>query len=69
MNKFFKPALSLLLELKLGDCSIERRLDPIITFLKRHFKALEKYLYFDCFKQLMNYLWTFVLEVKPILSW
>lgn len=63
MNKFFRPALSLLLELKLGECSIERRLHPLITFLTRHRSALQKYIYPKCFHSLMNYLWSCILQV------
>ena len=63
MNKFFKPALSLLLELKLGECGIERRLHPLITFLTRHRSALQKYIYPECFHTLMNYLWNCILQV------
>lgn len=63
MNKFFKPALSLLLELRLGESGIERRLHPLITFLTRHRSALQKYVYPECFHTLMNYLWGFILQV------
>ena len=63
MNKFFKPALSLLLELKLGECGIERRLHPLITFLTRHRSALQKYIYPECFHTLMNYLWNYIVQV------
>lgn len=63
MNKFFKPALSLLLELKLGDCSIEKRLYPLITFLARHRSALQKYIYPECFSTVMQYMWSCILQV------
>ena len=66
MNRFFKPALSLLLELKLGNCPISRRLEPLATFLSRHCTALKRYLYPSCFAQLMKFLWTYILEVSPI---
>ncbi|CAI8010058.1 hypothetical protein GBAR_LOCUS6673 [Geodia barretti] len=62
MNTFFKPALSLLLELNLGDTGIERRLHPLITFLTRHRAALRKYIYPECFATLMNYLWSYILQ-------
>ena len=64
MNTFFKPALSLLLELNLGDTGIERRLHPLITFLTRHRAALRKYIYPECFATLMNYLWSYILQVS-----
>ena len=64
MNTFFKPALSLLLELNLGDTGIERRLHPLITFLTRHRAALRKYIYTECFAMLMNYLWSYILQVS-----
>ena len=63
MNTFFKPALSLLLELNLGEAGIERRLHPLITFLTRHRSALRKYIYPKCFHALMNYLWGYILQV------
>ncbi len=63
MNRFFKPALSLLLDLKLGNCPIDRRLDPLKTFLTRHCTALKKYLYPECFNKLVNCLWCYILEV------
>ena len=64
MNKFFKPALSLLLELKLGECSIEKRLCPLVTFLSRHRHALQKYIYPDCFSRIMQFLWEYILQVS-----
>lgn len=64
MNTFFKPALSLLLELNLGDTGIERRLHPLVTFLTRHRAALRKYIYPECFTTLMNYLWSYILQVS-----
>ena len=64
MNRFFKPALSLLLDLKLGGCPIDRRLDPLTTFLSRHFTALKKYLYPKCYQQLVDFLWGYILEVR-----
>ena len=63
MNKFFKPALSLLLELKLEDCSIQKRLCPLITFLARHRSALQKYIYPECFSTVMQYMWGYILQV------
>ena len=63
MNRFFKPALTLLLELKLGDCPISRRLDPIVTFLTRHCKALKQHLYPECFQILIQILWKLILQV------
>ena len=63
MNKFFKPALSLLLELKLEDCSIQKRLCPLITFLARHRSALQKYIYPECFSTVMQHMWGYILQV------
>ena len=66
MNKFFKPALSLLLELKLEECSIEKRLYPLTTFLTRHRSALQKYIYPECFATTMKYMWDYILQVGMI---
>jgi len=65
MNKFFKPALSLLLELKLGECSIEKRLYPLTTFLTRHRSALQKYIYPECFATTMKFMLDYILQVGP----
>lgn len=62
MNMFFKPALSLLLELKLIDYPIDKRLLPLLTFLERHRLALQKYLYPACFSVTMEYLWEYILQ-------
>ena len=64
MNNFFRPALSQLLELKLGDCTIEKRLSPLVTFLDRHRYALQKYIYPDCYSKVMEYLWGYILQVS-----
>ena len=64
MNKFFKPALSLLLDLKLIDYPIDKRLLPLLTFLERHRLALQKYLYPECFSVAMEYLWGYILQVS-----
>ena len=64
MNKFFKPALSLLLDLKLIDYPIDKRLLPLLTFLERHRLALKKYLYPECFNVAMEYLWGYILQVS-----
>ena len=72
MNKFFKPALSLLLELKLGECSIEKRLYPLTTFLTRHRSALQKYIYPECFATTMKFMWDYILQVggiDPAVRW
>ena len=63
MNKFFKPALSLLLELRLGDCSIDKRLRPLVTFLGRHRTALKRYIYPECFSKIILLLWKHILQV------
>jgi hypothetical protein len=62
MNKFFRPALSLLLDLKLGECSIEKRLYPLITFLARHRSALQKYIYPECFNTTMEFMWDCIIQ-------
>ena len=66
MNNFFGPALSLLMDLKLRDCSIEKRLRPLMTFLKRHRTALQKYIYKECFDTIMEYLWEYILKVSSV---
>ena len=68
MNKFFKPALSLLLDLRLKDCKIDKRLYPLITFLSRHRNALRKYIYPECFNTIMQYLWECIIQVAVCLS-
>ncbi len=64
MNKFFKPALSLLLDLRLAACRIEKRLNPLVTFLDRHRTALRKYVYPECFDTIMKYLWECIVQVS-----
>ncbi|XP_019857507.1 PREDICTED: uncharacterized protein LOC109585810 isoform X2 [Amphimedon queenslandica] len=62
MNKFFKPALTLLLDLKLGDCPINRRLNSLVEFLTRHMRALSKHLYPKCYSSLIDLLWQTILQ-------
>jgi hypothetical protein len=64
INRFFRPALSFLLKLKLKQCPIERRLDPIVTFLHRHITALRSHLYPQCFDMLLELLWKSILKVS-----
>ncbi len=63
MNKFCKMALSELLGLKLSDCSIEKRLVPVVDYLERHRVALRKYIYPDCFSAIMEHVWECLLQV------
>ena len=64
MNKFCKRALSELLGLKLGSCPIEKRLKPVVDYLDRHRVALHKYVYPECYKQIMENLWDYLLQVR-----
>ena len=66
LNKFFKPALSLLLELKLVNYPLDKRLLPLITFLERHRLALKKYLYPASFNTTMELLWECILQVGTV---
>lgn len=66
MNNFFKPALSLLLELKLVDYPLDKRLLPLVTFLERHRLALAKYLYPATFIVTMELLWGCILQVSKL---
>ena len=61
-NKFFQPALSLLLKLKLSK-PIARRLDPVVTYLSRHKAAFRRYIYPKCFQELMGHIWTKIVQV------
>ena len=66
MNRFFQPALSLLLDLRLPNCNISRRLDPVTSFLQRHRHSLKKYLYPQCFDTLMGMFWAQILKVDAL---
>ena len=63
MNKFCKIALSELLGLKLSNCSIEKRLVPVVDYLDRHRVALRKYVYPECFSAIMGHVWECLLQV------
>ena len=64
MNKFCKVALSELLGLRLADCPIEKRLEPLMDYLERHRVALQKYVYPDCFSAIMEHVWECLLQVS-----
>lgn len=64
MNNFCKIALCELLSLKLSDCAIEKRLFPVVDYLERHRRALHKYIYPECFKDIMEHVWECLLQVK-----
>ena len=63
MNKFCKMALFELLGLRL-ECSIEKRLFPVVDYLKRHRVALKKYVYPECFCAIMENVWECLLQVS-----
>ena len=64
MNNFCKIALSELLSLKLHNCGIEKRLFPVVDYLERHRRALRKYIYPECFRDIMEHIWECLLQVK-----
>lgn len=63
MNKFCKMALFELLGLRL-ECSIEKRLFPVVDYLERHRVALKKYVYPECFCAIMEHVWECLLQVR-----
>lgn len=66
MNQLIKPALSLLLEFQLPHYSLDQRMAPLSVWLVRHRDALSNHLYPDCFQELMQCLWDFILQVSHL---
>ena len=63
MNQFIKPAISLLLGLKLPNGTVEKRFAPLLSFVSRHCVAFEKYLYPDCLGNVLQCLWRLLVKV------
>lgn len=68
MNKFCRVALYELLGLRLNDCPIEKRLQPVVDYLDRHRVALQKYVYPECFSAIMENVWECLLQVHTAVS-
>lgn len=66
MNQLIKPALSLLLEFQLPSYTLNKRMAPLTVWLIRHRDALSNHLYPDCFHELMQCLWDFILQVARL---
>lgn len=64
MDQLIKPALSLLLEFQLPHYTLDRRMAPLTNWLTRHRDALSYHLYPECFLELMQSLWDFILQVE-----
>ena len=63
MNQFIKPAISVLLGLKLPNGTVEKRFAPLLSFVGRHCAAFEKCLYPECFGAVLQCLWKLLVKV------
>ena len=63
MNQFIRPAISVLLGLKLTNGTVEKRFAPLLSFVGRHCVAFEKYLYPQGFGDVLLCLWNLLVKV------
>ncbi|XP_046543355.1 uncharacterized protein LOC124253592 [Haliotis rubra] len=62
LNLFLHDALALLMRLKPLNVSIQDCLKPVTNFLHKYMEKLSGWLYKDCFHQLLECLWIFLVE-------
>ncbi|XP_067656860.1 uncharacterized protein [Haliotis asinina] len=62
LNLFLHDALALLMRLKPLSVSIQDCLKPVTNFLQKYMEKLSGWLYKDCFHQLLECLWIFLVE-------
>ncbi|GFS04807.1 hypothetical protein ElyMa_002920600 [Elysia marginata] len=66
LNLFVRDGLPMLLRLKDPAVTMDSCLSPIITFMHRYLDSLSSWLYRDCFRRVLDYLWVLIVQVGPV---
>ncbi|RUS71328.1 hypothetical protein EGW08_020913 [Elysia chlorotica] len=62
LNLFVRDGLPMLLRLKDPAVTMDSCLSPIITFMHRYLDSLSGWLYRDCFRRVLDYLWVLIVQ-------